>query len=84
MTPTTESYLKKDAAKSADVEATRSLNSVDDAGPSIGARVQIEGVVVGRRNKYGVSVRLPDGTIQSFSHLAFSQRSRTKTIFVSD
>jgi hypothetical protein len=42
-----------------------------DSPRGIGSRVRIEGVIVGRE-KYGVSVRLPDGTIQSFSDLSVS------------
>jgi hypothetical protein len=42
-----------------------------DSARRIGTRVRIEGVVVGQE-KYGVSVRLSDGTIQSFSNLAVS------------
>jgi hypothetical protein len=40
--------------------------SPGDPRKRIGERVRIEGVVVGRQ-KYGVNVRLPHGTIQGFS-----------------
>jgi hypothetical protein len=81
MRPTTEHYLKKDLAKRAGREVPRSggvappggpsPSSPDDPRPRIGARVRIEGVVMGRQ-KYGVNVRLPDGTIQGFSNVAVS------------
>ena len=47
------------------------MKPTGESPPGIGTRVRIEGVVVGRE-KYGVSVRLPDGTIRSFSDLAVS------------
>jgi hypothetical protein len=81
MTPTTENYLKKDAPMRVDLEVPRSGGVAPPGGPSpsspgdprprIGARVRIEGVVVGRE-KYGVNVRLPDGTIMGFSDVAVS------------
>ena len=42
-----------------------------DPGRGIGARVRIDGVVVGRE-KYGVSIRLSNGTIQCFSERVVS------------
>jgi hypothetical protein len=47
------------------------MTRTGDSPREIGTRVRIEGVVM-RREKYGVSVRLPDGTIQSFSDRAVS------------
>jgi hypothetical protein len=47
------------------------MKPTGESPPGIGTRVRIEGVVVGRE-KCGVSVRLPEGTIQSFSDLAVS------------
>ena len=81
MRTTTEYNLKKGEAKRADWEVPRSGGVAPPDGPSpgtpgdprprIGARVWIEGVVMGRQ-EYGVDVRLPDGTIQSYSDLAVS------------
>jgi hypothetical protein len=80
MRSTTEN-LNKSPAKRADREVQRSDGVAPPGGPSpsspgdphprIGARVRIEGVVVGRQ-EYGVSVRLPDGTIQDFSDVEVS------------
>jgi hypothetical protein len=47
------------------------MTPTGDSPRGIGTRVRIEGVVVGRET-YGVRVRLPDGTIQSFSDLSVS------------
>jgi hypothetical protein len=47
------------------------MKPTGDSLPGIGTRVRIEGVVV-KCEVYGMSVRLPDGTIQSFSYLAVS------------
>jgi hypothetical protein len=81
MRPRTENYLKKDAPMRAGLEVPRSGGVAPPGGPSrsspgdprprIGARVRIEGVVVGRE-EYGVNVRLPDGTIKGFSDVAVS------------
>jgi hypothetical protein len=81
MRPRTENYLKKDAPMRVGLEVPRTRRVAPPGGPSpsspgdprprIGARVRIEGVIVGRE-KYGVNVRLPDGTIKGFSDVAVS------------